>query len=193
MTTDSEPPMTGSLSPQHHAMLRQAVIDFREAMRLRGSLNLRVAIRVTTVLRTGMISLAVVAVVFLLLLALVSSKLEFMIGVMDTMNTQFTSMAKDMAQMRQVIERMDTYMASLPPIVGEVEQMNGTVSALGGDIQVIAKRVHQIEENLGGITVSVDAMSKTFQGMDLTVRGIDFNVHRMSRPMKMFNNMVPFQ
>ncbi|MBF0097595.1 MAG: hypothetical protein HQM04_13840 [Magnetococcales bacterium] len=190
MATDSAPPAEGFL-PHHHAMVQKAVGDFKEAMKIRSGLNLRVAVRVTTILRTGMISLAVVAIVFLLLLALVSSKLEFMIGVMDTMNSQFSSMAKDMAVMRQVIEQMDAHMASLPVIVNEVGQMHGSVAALNTDIQVIAKKMHQIEQNLGGITTSVDAMNTTFQGMDMTVRGIDYNVHRMARPMKLFNNIVP--
>ncbi len=179
--------------PHHHAMVQKAVDDFKEAMKIRSGLNLRVAVRVTAILRTGMISLAVVAIVFLLLLALVSSKLEFMIGVMNTMNSQFSSMAKDMAVMRQVIEQMDAHMASLPVIVNEVGHMHGSVAALNSDIQVIAKKMHQVEHNLGGITNSVEAMNTTFQGMDAVVRGMDFNVHRMARPMKLFNNMVPVQ
>ncbi|WP_130471787.1 hypothetical protein [Candidatus Magnetaquicoccus inordinatus] len=183
----------GPTVPQSHELVAKAMGDFQEAMKIRSSLNLRVAMRVTAILRTGMISLAVVAIVFLLLLALVSSKLEFMIGVMNTMNVQFSSMAKDMSVMRQVLEQMDRHVASMPVIVGEVERMNGSVAALHTDIQAIAKRMHQVEANLGGITASVESMTHTFQGMEWTVRGIDGNVQRMSRPMKLFNSFVPFQ
>ncbi|MBF0436154.1 MAG: hypothetical protein HQL77_12380 [Magnetococcales bacterium] len=172
-------------------LLKQAMADFKEAVRLRNVLHIRVASRVTTLLRAGMVSLAVVAVVFLFLLWTVSSKLDIMINVMEVMNHRFTNMAKDMSVMREVIAGMDKNMASMPVIVEEVGSMQKTVAAMNPDIQQIAKQMHLIEKNLGGITQAVGHMTQTFSAMDFNVQEIDKGVHRTARPMKMFNQFSP--
>ena len=50
------------------AQMRQAVVDFKKAMELRSELNLRVARRVTSILRVGMFSFAVVTVLLVVML-----------------------------------------------------------------------------------------------------------------------------
>ncbi|MBF0399345.1 MAG: hypothetical protein HQL90_01105 [Magnetococcales bacterium] len=180
-----------NLSLEQHEALRQSVTHFRDAMNVRSRLNLRVAIRVTAILRVGMISLGVVAIIFLFLLLVLTSKITYMIDVIDTMNSQFTSMSRDMGEMRTVIVQMDQYMATMPVIVQEVDAMKGTVSALNGHINDIATRMQKIDQGLTSITTHVGNMTATFRVMDGSVHGIGRDVNRISRPMKLFNNMSP--
>ncbi|MEO5339138.1 MAG: hypothetical protein H7837_01275 [Magnetococcus sp. MYC-9] len=180
------------LSPEQHTALRQAAAEFKQAMGVRSSLNLRVAMRVTAILRVGMISLGMVAIIFLFLLSVLTSKITFMIDVIDTMNKQFTSMSKDMDEMRKVIVRMDQYMATMPAIVQEVDTMKGSVATLNGHVDDIATRMQAIDKGLTNITQHVGNMTATFRVMDGSVHGIGQDVHRMSRPMKLFNSLSPF-
>ncbi|MBF0172185.1 MAG: hypothetical protein HQL83_01940 [Magnetococcales bacterium] len=172
-------------------LLHQAMADFKEAVRLRNALHIRVASRVTTLLRVGMVSLAVVAVVFFVLLWTVSSKLDMMINVMEVMNHRFTNMAKDMSVMRGMISGMEKNMASMPTIVDEVGSMQKNVAVMNPDIQQIAKQMQLIEKNLGGITQAVGHMTQTFSAMEFNVQEIDKGVNRTARPMKLFNQFSP--
>lgn len=181
-----------NLTQEQHEALRQSVAHFRDAMDVRSRLNLRVAMRVTAILRVGMISLGVVAIIFLFLLFVLTSKITYMIDVIDTMNTQFTSMSKDMGEMRGVIVQMDQYMSTMPVIVQEVGAMQGSVSTLNGHISEIATRMQTIDKGLTRITQHVGNMTGTFRVMDGSVNRIDQDVHRMSRPMKLFNSLSPF-
>ncbi|MBF0124934.1 MAG: hypothetical protein HQL60_06335 [Magnetococcales bacterium] len=178
------------LTVVQHEELRQAVEDFKAAMAVRSSLNLRVARRVTAILRVGMVSMGVVAIIFLFLLLVLTSKITYMIDVIDTMNKQFTSMASDMGAMRGVIVQMDQHVAALPVIVQEIETMKGSVSSLNHNINNIAARMKVIDDSLTGITYNVGNMTTTFRVMDGHVNGIGQDVQRMSRPMKLFNSMT---
>ncbi|MBF0133420.1 MAG: hypothetical protein HQL75_12630 [Magnetococcales bacterium] len=179
------------LSVEQHEALRRGAEDFKRAMAVRSGLNLRVAKRVTAILRVGMVSLAVIAIIFLLMLWVMNSRMNFMVGVMNTMNAQFISMAKDMAAMRATITRMDAHVASLPVIVVQVGTMQETVISLNDDIKSISREMNGIQKRMTQITSHVDNMTQTFRVLDPGVQGIGVDVHRMSRPMKLFNGMGP--
>ncbi|MBF0157902.1 MAG: hypothetical protein HQL58_00085 [Magnetococcales bacterium] len=182
-----------NLTLEQHQALRQAADDFKKAMAIRNNFNIRIARRVTAILRVGMVSMGVVAIIFLLLLLVLTSKITYMIDVIDTMNYQFTSMAKDMATMRTVIVQMDQHVATLPVIVQEIGTMKGSVSSLHHNIDDIAARMKGIDDSLTTITYNVGNMTNTFRVMDGHVNGIGHDVQRMSRPMKLFNSMTPMR
>ncbi|HEY9163267.1 MAG TPA: hypothetical protein VIN57_01560, partial [Magnetovibrio sp.] len=58
--------------------VRQAIADFKRAMELRGELNLRVGRRVTAILRTGMLSFAVVTIIMVGMLIAFTSRVTDM-------------------------------------------------------------------------------------------------------------------
>ncbi|MBF0161633.1 MAG: hypothetical protein HQL88_05020 [Magnetococcales bacterium] len=182
-----------NLTLEQHAALRQAAEHFKQAMEVRSGLNLRVAKRVTAILRVGMISMGVVVVIFLLLLFVLTSKITHMIDIIDTMNRQFTSMAEDMGAMRAVIVQMDQRMTALPVIVTEIGTMQESVASLNKHIHDIGGRMQGIDKSLANITSNVGNMTSTFRVMDGTVHGINWDVQRMARPMKLFNAIVPFR
>ncbi|NGZ05209.1 MAG: hypothetical protein G8237_02520 [Magnetococcales bacterium] len=181
-----------SLTLEQHRALRDAVHNFNHAMELRTHLNLRVASRVTTLLRIGTISLAGVAIIFLILLVVLTSKIKYMTDLIDTMNTQFTSISKDMGEMRNIIVRMDQAMTTMPVIVQEVETMQESVSSMHSHISSMGERMQSIDKGLTNITNNVTNMTMTFRMMDGSVNQIGHDVHRMSRPMRMFNSIFPF-
>lgn len=175
-----------NFTQEHHDQIRRAATNFQKAMEVRSGLNLRVAVRVTYLLRIGMISLAVIAVIFLLMLWVMNSRMENVLQVMKTMNVQFISMAQNMSVMRHTIVKMNQSMISVPIIVNEIEIMKGSVLVLNQEILTISS-------NLNEITKNVDQMTITFGSLDSTVQNIAFSVNRTARPMKLFNQMMPFR
>lgn len=180
------------LTEEQHERLRQGALDFKRAMEVRSGLNLRVAIRVTAMLRVGMVSLAVIAATFFLILLTLNSRMTFMLETMGTMNQQFMSMTKDMHAMREAVVQMDQSVSKLPVIVDEVGIMRGAVANLNQDIVAIAGSMGRIQGNMQRVTQNVDNMTSSFRVLDPNVQGIGMGVNRIARPMKFFNSVSPY-
>ncbi|MGD8674124.1 MAG: hypothetical protein PVH86_12440, partial [Thiogranum sp.] len=56
------------LAEEQHTQICQVVADFRRGMEIRGNLNLRVARRVTQILRTGILGLGTITVILVVIL-----------------------------------------------------------------------------------------------------------------------------
>jgi uncharacterized protein YoxC len=180
-----------SLTPEQHLAIRQAAADFKRSMEIRSSLNLRVARRVTAILRIGMISFAVIAVLMIAMIGAFTSKMGDMMVALDTMNRQFTSMAGNMRQMRHTMDTMNTHISLLPIIASETSLMTVTVGSLEGTVSTMSGEVGTINQGIGNITQDVGQMTGTFRVLEPTVQGIGRNVNQMSKPMKMFQQMMP--
>ena len=180
------------LVEEQQDQVRLAVADFRRAMEIRGGLNLRVAKRVTLLLRTGIVSMGVITVIMVVALMQFNSKLVEMNGVLDTMNQKFSSMSTDMKQMKVVLLQMDKHVMYLPAIVDETNTMKDIVQIMHGDIGAISGSVSDLQLNLTGITGNVDHMTQSFRGLDKTMQHLRVDVNKMSGPSKVFNKMMPF-
>ncbi|MBF0255033.1 MAG: hypothetical protein HQL47_00940 [Gammaproteobacteria bacterium] len=179
------------LSGEQHLAIRQAAADFKRSMEIRSSLNLRVARRVTAILRIGMVSFAVVAVLLIAMIVAFTAKMGDMLVALETMNQQFTSMAGNMTQMRETMETMNTHVALLPIIASETGLMTTAVGSLEGTVGQMAQEVNVIDGGLTHITRDVGQMTGNFRVLEPTVQGIGRNINQMSRPMKMFQQMMP--
>ena len=180
------------LSEEQHDEIRQAVVDFRRGMEIRSGLNLRVAKRVTLMLRTGIVSMGAITVILLVMIMAFNNKLVEMSSVLDTMNQKFGSMSSDMGQMKVVLRHMDSNITYLPGIVEETGKMKEVVQMMRGDIGDISGSVSELQINLTDITGNVDHMTHTFRGLDNTMQHLGVDINKMSGPSKMFNKMMPF-
>lgn len=175
-----------------HTEISQMVADFKRGMELRGNLNLRVARRVSQILRTGIVGLGVLTIILVSMLIAFNMKLVEMSAVLETMNQKFSSMSANMDRMQVVLQAMDRNVAYLPGIVKETGNIQGVVEMLRGDVHAMSERVSHLQTNMTGITGNVDQMTQTFRGLDDTVQNMGVDVNKMSGPSRMFNNMMPF-
>lgn len=181
------------LDPHEQEMLKDAALKLNRAMEIRFEMHLRVARRVTKVIRVGMTSLAVAAVAMSLLVFSLTYHMMDMIEAIDTMNHHFTNISNDMVAMREAITRMDHSVAAMPTIVEEVELMDGTVQQMRGNVLVLSQRLHNINGNMDAITGNIVRMTNGFGAMNQTVFNMGVDINRMSGPMKMFNRMMPIK
>ena len=180
------------LTEEQNAEIRQVVTDFRRSMEIRSGLNLRVAKRVTMMLRVGFLTTGVITVIMVAALMIFNNKLEEMNHVLDTMNQKFGSMSTDMRQMKVLLKEIDRNITYLPGIVDETGNMKDVVQIMRGDIGAISGSVTNLQINLTGITGNVDQMTQTFLSLDKTMQHLGTDVNNLSGPSRMFNKIMPF-
>ena len=136
------------LTEEQHTKSCQAVADFRRGMEIRGNLNLRVARRVTQILRTGILGLGTITVILVVMLIAFNVKLVEMSAVLDTMNQKFSSMSNNMGEIQVVLESMDRNVSYLPGIAEQTGTIQGTVERLRREGQTMSGWISHLENNL---------------------------------------------
>ncbi|MEN8169686.1 MAG: hypothetical protein ABFS08_05635 [Pseudomonadota bacterium] len=172
--------------------LKQATEDFRRAMGIRNAMNVRVATRVTAILRIGMVSFGVVTIILLLMLYAFTSKMDEMIVALNTMNKEFTSMSKDMTMMRTTLGGMERNISHVPAITKATRDISTTVGTMRTEVVSMDKTIANLNYEVDGITNQVGNMTWQIRSLDPAVQNIGVDVNRMSGPMRMFNIFSPF-
>ncbi len=175
--------------------LAQATIKkFNHTLELRNQMHIRVAMRVTSIIRVGMISIGGLVVAMFLLVLLLLWKFQDMVNAMTTMNQHFSMMSDDMGQMREMILKMNQSMQPMPTITQNVQTMDQSVTAMNQNMNLIATKMINMDYTMQQMQTNVMRMTNTFGGMDQAVYGIGRDVNVMSQPMKDFNglrSMIP--
>jgi hypothetical protein len=133
------------ITTEQEARIRQATGDFHRAMEIRNAMSVRVAKRVTAILRIGMVSLGVVTIILMMMLYAFTSKMGDMIVALNTMNTEFSSMAQDMTTMKTTLYDMEHNVAHVPAITRATADMAGmshAVNSMGHDVNEMAEPVN---------------------------------------------------
>jgi len=190
MTTEE---ITEQQQDNPNQLMRQALEHFNVAMGQRTEMHLRVAKRVTYILRGLSIGVGVILLVVFFLLRALSSHNQDLIHTVDTMNINMASMTVDMGQMRQVMRSMDEYVATMKIINQEIASMQGNVSSMNGSIGTLSGAMSSIDQNMSVMTQDISRMTQTFAAMEHTVRGIGNNVNQMADPMKPWGSFLPFR
>lgn len=173
-------------------LLRQAVADFRRAMELRGEVNLRVARRVTSILRIGMLSFAVISVIMVGMLFAFTSRVSDMIVVLDTMQTQFHSVSADMHEMGLAVHRMDSDMQGFPAVTSEMATMRANVSALNERLASITAKMAEAQDRMQTMTRNVGLMNDSFRALAPSVEAIGGDLDHAASPMRRANAFFPW-
>lgn len=177
-------------------MLRDSIAKFKTALDYRDVIHLRIAKRVTLIIRVGMISLAVIAIALLLLVFVLTYYIQDAITALETMNRHFRSMQTDMVVMKSKVSEMDSRVASLPMIVNSVSSMDQAVGALNADIGIMLGKIRSMNLHMNYLTGNVATMTNQFAVMDASVYGIARGVNTMSsamRPLNTLMDMFPFR
>jgi hypothetical protein len=183
--------MVMEITADHEERLRQATEDFSRAMEIRNSMSVRVARRVTAILRIGMVSFGVTALILLMMLYAFTSKMDEMIVALNTMNGQFASMSKDMTMIRSTLYTMDRNISYVPGITQATRDISNTVSDMRTEVDDTNSTIANLNLEVFGITNQVGNMTWQIRAIDPAVRHIGKDVYRMSGPLRMFNLFTP--
>jgi len=179
------------ITPDQEARIRQAAEDFHSAMEIRNAMSVRVAKRVTAILRIGMVSLGLVTIILMMMLYAFTSKMGEMIVALNTMNTQFSSMAQDMTAMKTTLYNMEHNVAHVPAITRATADMTGNVGIMRGSVGSMQKTIAQLRNEVHATTGQVTNITLQIRTLDPAVQHMGRDVNRMSGPMRMFNLFNP--
>ncbi len=182
-----------ALDAEEARLIRETLDDFKVGMRLRGEINLRVARRVTLILRLGMVSVALFSLVMLFMLSAFSGQVKEMRGALMTMNNQFSSISQDMARIRNILVVMEGRVAEIDTLASHTSAIAGSMLSVDRSMGLITDDVAALRQEVDGITAQVQQMQGEFRGLEPTVHGIGRDVHRMGGPMRLFNDLNPFR
>ncbi|WP_143558870.1 hypothetical protein [Solemya velum gill symbiont] len=180
------------ITEQQEKQLRQATEDFSIAMEIRNAMTIRVAKRVTAILRVEMVSLSIVTIILLLMLYAFTSKMGAMIDALATMDTQFSSMSGDMTKMRTTMHNMQRNIAHVPAITQATVDISNSVSNMNGEVGGMNLTIASLNYKVYGITNHVSNMNQEFRSIDPAVQQIGRDVYRANGPMRLMNDMNPF-
>lgn len=180
------------LAVDQEARIRQATEAFRKAMEIRSTMNIRVAKRVTAILRISMVSFGLVTLMLIIMLYAFTSKMDEMIVALNTMNGQFSSMSKDMGTMRNTLYIMEHNISFVPAIAQVTTNISATVKTMRIEVDGMQGVINSLDKEVFGITDQVNNITGQMQLLDPAVQHIGRDVNRMSGPMRMFNNFNPF-
>jgi methyl-accepting chemotaxis protein len=179
------------ITAEQEARIRQATEDFHRAMEIRNAMSVRVAKRVTAILRIGMVSLGVVTIILMMMLYAFTSKMGEMIVALNTMNTEFSSMAQDMTAVKTTLYDMEHNITYVPAITRATADMTGTVGIMRGSVEAMQKTIGQLNNEVHATTGQVANMTQQIRTLDPAVQHMGRDVNRMSGPMRMFNIFNP--
>ena len=171
--------------------IQRAINDFSVAMEIRSSSSVRVAKRVTAILRIGMVSFGIVTLILLLMLYAFTSKMDEMITALNTMNVQFSSMSADMTKMRTTLYSMELNISYVPAITLSTSDIRNTIGEMRGEVDVMKGTIADLNHEIYGITNQVNNMTWQMSLLDPAVQHIGRDVNRMSGPMRTFNIFNP--
>lgn len=96
------------------ALMQSAAEKFKHIEALKGDLSLKVAMRVTFLIRFVMIAFGVMVSSFLVMMFILSTKINLLTDTVTTMNANFVIMSQDMVSMKGNIQKMDSYVNAMP-------------------------------------------------------------------------------
>ncbi len=172
--------------------IRRATEDFRKAMEIRSSMNVRVAKRVTAILRIGMVSFGILTLILLLMLYAFTSKMDDMIVALDTMNSQFTSMSEDMSKVRSTMYIMERNIAYVPDITRATMGIGSSVAEMRTEVDSMQGTINSLNNELNGLTGQVTNITLQIRSLDPAVQHIGTDVNRITGPIRLFNDFNPF-
>jgi uncharacterized protein YoxC len=108
------------------------------------------------------------------------------------MNRQFFSMSGDMATMRSTLHGMEQNIAHVPVITDATMGIRGSVSSMRTDVTAMNGTIASLNREVHGITSQVHGMNREFRSIDPAIQYMGRDVYRMSGPMRMFNDLNPF-
>lgn len=184
--------MNMEISAQQEEWLRQATQDFRSAMETRSTMNVRVAKRVTAILRIGMVSFGLLTLILVLMLFAFTSKMDEMIVALNTMSGQFSSMSKDMTIMKTTLYSMESNVSYMPAITRATSDIRNNMGEMRTEVDDMNNTISSLNMEVLGITNQVSNMTLQMRSIDPAVQHMGRDVYRMSGPARMYKKFNPF-
>ncbi len=139
-------------------IVENSMAEFKEAMRMREELSLRIGRRTSQIIRFGAFTVSLLSIAIVYLTASLNADMERMVKRMDQIAITMNSMEKNTSGMNASVNEMNQAIQTMPQIADAVTVMSGEVSQM-------KQQMHYLNANVGAM---------------------GYEVNRMASPVKMF-------
>jgi len=143
---------SGTGSREIAEIVENSMADFREAMRVREELSVRIGRRTSQIIRVGAISVGLLSFAIVYLTASLNRDMSLMLKQINTMTSSIQKMESHVSEMGQ-------NMSSLPVMTSSVTAMQQDVSGMNRGMEVMNHQVGQLNSNVGAMGYDVNRMS----------------------------------
>ena len=133
-------------------IVENSMAEFKEAMRLREELSIRIGRRTSQIIRFGTFSVALLSVAIVYLTASLNADMARMVKRMDQIAITMTSMEGDTSGMNSSVTEMNQAIQTMPQIANSVTVMSAEVSQM-------KQQMHYLNGNVGAMGYEVNRMA----------------------------------
>jgi uncharacterized protein YoxC len=152
----------------------------------------RLGNRLNYSIRAGIIILGAIAISILILLLSLSSQVNRITKVVGEMDTHFEAIATKMDDIREHLDHMDRQVALVREMGGMVAVMDKEMQQINLDMSGMQGKVNGIEQNLARVRQRVDGIAVNIDQLNRELQGITHQMHRLGKPARSLNKMMPF-
>lgn len=177
------------MSKQEDDQLQLALEKFENIMNVRAEKFRRLATRVRTVVRGGMMMLVMIGVALSLLLWMLATRMHHTEKSLLLMQQYVQSVQHDMRDIRKVISVMEQRMYLMQPISQNISAIGANTDNMSQDMTDLSQAMADINQRMVSVEGRLRNISNSVGHVGHSVNGMNYNVRQMSRPTKMFNWM----
>ncbi|HIJ22026.1 MAG: hypothetical protein HON68_04130 [Gammaproteobacteria bacterium] len=172
-------------------LLLYSINYFHDSLEKRAEMGARTSRWTNRVIRSGMLGLMLTAFSILLLVVIVAKQMNQVAEVMVKMDRQMEIIVMDIDKMEHFVHAIGDSVATMPPLVDEITTMEQHVGKINGHMSIISAQIIQTDQVVEQLVNDVKGMDQHLGSVTHIVQGMDHNLNRVSRPFRMFNDMVP--
>lgn len=174
-------------TPTENEKLELALQKFEDIMQYRGDMYSRLAKRVRTVIRGGMVVLSLVSLALSFLLYTLATQMQHATHITQSLQSDITTVSTDMSSIRQVIKSLEERMAVMENIQKNMDGITHSTAGMANDIFQMKNKMLSMQKHVHTIDTSLQSMTQSVSGIGNTMKQVEHDVDNLSQPARPFN------
>lgn len=171
--------------------LSQALQKFENIMQYRSDMYHRLAQRVRTVVRGGMIIMSMVALALFFLLYTLATQMQHAATTTRDIQANVARVAENMNKMNALVAHLEQRMILMENIQQNMAGITDSTGNMTGNISELNREMQSIQQRMTNINGSLQRMSHNVNNIGYSVGRVGRDMGKSSKAMSPFN-MMPF-
>jgi hypothetical protein len=189
--TQLPPPSAGLPTLPDSVRFAAALGQFSQSMSRFSALQEKTSTRLSQVIRMGMGALVVLFVAVFLMLMVMADRINLMVNNVAAINAHFHQMVPDISRMHGYMLKMQTNMVSIEDMPQEISYMLSSLDDIHGEMQKIQTHLYTMNQQTYNMAGKTEVIVQQIQEMEQPVTTMQEDIRQVSRPMRIFNKMMP--
>lgn len=186
------PPLPPELPPIPDSVrFAGALGQFSRSMDHFAKLHEQTSTRLSKVIRLGMIALATLFIAVFLMLLTIIQRVNLMVDNVSAINGHFNLMVPDISHMHASMIRMQENILSIEDIPNEMNKMIMSMDDMHHHMSHMHTQLASMNNSTEQIVSSTENIGNQMLSMEQPMTAMQVDLQKMSRPMNLFNRMMP--